>query len=356
MTTPMDPIEPPTSSPLPQMAFSASLGSSTMFRVGVVAAAAVVLLVSAALTFGASPQPTTGSVPQAGPQNPTGGNGWPGLGDRGLGGPGPGMRFGGRVDGFAFGGITIAGISGSNLSLKTQDGWTRTIAVAGTTKITKGGATIGVADLRVGDRIRFRETRNTDGTFTIQAIEVVLPSVAGQVTAVTADGFTLKSRNNTTWTIAVTGSTKFMLGGAAGSKADVTVGTQVGVVGTQSADTALTATAVRIEVPRVFGKVTAKTADTITVERLAGGTATIHVSGSTTYRVPGKASASLSDIAVGAIIGAEGRQRVDGSIDATAVRAAPKLGQWFGGRNGLRDNPNLGPTVPNAAPGSYSAG
>ena len=48
----------------------------------------------------------------------------------GFGGPGFGRG------GFGFGGITITAISGSNLSLKTEDGWTRTIAVESDTTIT----------------------------------------------------------------------------------------------------------------------------------------------------------------------------------------------------------------------------
>ena len=366
MTTPTNPEPPasahPPASPQPaatpqpaEAAFSATLkGGPTLLRVAVVAAAAMVLLVSAALTFGASPKPST-SAPRSVPE--AGANGGP---DLGLGGPGPGapdFRFGPRGDRGGFGGITITGISGSNVSLTTDDGWTRTITVTGTTKLTKGGATIALVDLKSGDRIRFRQTRNTDGTFTIQAIEVVLPKVAGTVTSVSADGFTLKTRGNVSWTITVNGSTTYMLGGATGSKADVTVGTVVGVTGTQSTDTSLTATAVRIEVPRVFGKVTAKTADTITVERLGGGTATIHVGGGTTYRLPGKATASLSDIAIGAIIGAEGRQRADGSLDATVVAAGPRVGKLFGGRDGRSGLPKGAPNAtPNATPGSYSAG
>jgi hypothetical protein len=275
MTTPIDRMDPPPSAPAtPPTAFSASLRGSTMLRVGVVLGAALVLLVSAALTFGASPTPSgpPGAAPQTPPGNGNGGNG-PRLRDRGFGGPfglGGGARFG-------FGNITVAAIDGSNLSLENDDGWTRTIAVTSTTKLTKGGNAITLGDVKVGDRIRFRETRNADGTFSIPAVEVVLPSVVG--------------------------------------------------------------------------KVTAKTADSITVESLGGGTVTIHVTASTTYRVAGKKNAALADIAVGAIIGAQGEKRADGSIDATRVADAPKPGKWFGGRGSQQ--PKAGPNAaPSASPGS----
>jgi hypothetical protein len=251
-----------------------------MLRVGVVLAAAVVLLVSAALTFGASPAPS-GAAPQASQPRP-GASGAPRLRDRGLGGRGFPFRFGGDRGRFGFGAISVTAIDGSNISLKTDDGWTRTITVTGTTKFSRGGAAIALGDVKVGDKIRFHETRNADASFAIDEVDVVVPSVVG--------------------------------------------------------------------------KVTAKTADTITVENLGGGTATIHVAASTTYRVAGKANATLADIAVGAIVGAQGQQRADGSIDATTVRAAPAPGRWFGGRDGAGKPKNAPNATPNATPGSYNPG
>ena len=67
--------------------------------------------------------------------------------------------------------ITIAGIDGSKLSLQATDGWTRTIDATGAT-VSKGGQTIALADLKVGDRITFLETRLSDGTNKITAIHV----------------------------------------------------------------------------------------------------------------------------------------------------------------------------------------
>ena len=80
--------------------------------------------------------------------------------------------------------ITVTAIDGSNVSLKTEDGWTRTITVTSDTTITKGGQTIALSDVQVGDEIRFAQTRNADGTFTITQIHVVMPTIGGQVTAV----------------------------------------------------------------------------------------------------------------------------------------------------------------------------
>ena len=90
--------------------------------------------------------------------------------------------------GFGRGGfhaITIAAINGSNLSLETEDGWTRTITVGSDDHDHQGRRDDHVGDLAVGDQIGFAQEREDDGTFTITAIKVVLPTIGGEVTAVT---------------------------------------------------------------------------------------------------------------------------------------------------------------------------
>ncbi|HEY3522398.1 MAG TPA: DUF5666 domain-containing protein, partial [Candidatus Limnocylindrales bacterium] len=169
----------------------------------------------------------------------------PGFRGRG-GGPGAGL-FGGILGGPGrpFGAIHITGIDGSNVSLATDDGWKRTIAIGSDTTIMRAGETISVSDLKVGDEVRLVETRTNDGSYTITRLDVVLPSVAGQVTAVGSG--------------------------------------------------------------------------TITVKRLDGTTATIHVGSDTTYVARGNGNASLSDVTVGSEVLAQGSARDDGSIDAVRV-------------------------------------
>ena len=162
-----------------------------------------------------------------------------GMGGLGFGGFGIG---GGR--GFDFGGITISAIDGSNL-LKTDDGWTRTIAVSATTTIDRAGTAIKVTDLKVGDQIGFREDRQTDGTYTISAINVILPSLAGQVTAVDGSTITVKRFDGTTGTIHVTSATTYEVAGVATAKlSDIKVDDVVIASGTARADGSLDAEAV----------------------------------------------------------------------------------------------------------------
>jgi uncharacterized protein DUF5666 len=231
-----------------------------------------------------SASPNTDASPNAPDDAPNGGprRGFgfgPGLRGfaRGLGGPGGPGR--------AFGAIHIKAIDGASVSLATDDGWTRTITVGDGTPITKAGAAITAADLKVGDEVRIAETRAADGSYTITRLEVVLPTSAGQVTA--------------------------------------------------------------------------KGADTITIQRFDGTTATIHVGSSTTYRARGNAQASLADVTVGAFVVAVGNARPDGSLDAVEVLTAQVrnvqghrgLGQPFGPRGNNAPNGPNGPNEQNGPNG-----
>lgn len=273
------------------------LGHSVPVRIGMVAGSALLVVIGAVAAMGASPTPSastgTSATPDNGgttsnggtPSTSSDGSTWMMAGETGQdfdmrgSGIGPGFRLGGFRD------ITITAINGSSLSLKTDDGWTRTITVASTTKITRSGQSIALGDLKVGDQIVFGQTRATDGSYTIDQIQVVLPTIGGQVTAVGSDS--------------------------------------------------------------------------ITVSRKGGNsTATIHVSGATTYNLNGNASAKLSDITVGSFVVAEGTLRSDGSLDATAVRGLNAKGHDSGmpkfrsGPDG--SNPEMHPT-PTPTPSTSSS-
>jgi hypothetical protein len=232
--------------------------------------------------------------------------------------------FGAFGGGSGRGGITITAIDGAKLSLKTEDGWTRTITVTDDTTITKGGQAVKVGDLDVGDKILFRQKRNDDGTFAIVAIVVPTPKAAGEETAVTPSTLTLKGRGDQTRTIQLNGSTVYELGKTKGDKADVKVGSRVVVEGSVSGET-FTALTVHIALSNASGEVTAKTGDSITVKRRDGKTTVIHLSKDTTFKVRGKDAATLADIAVGDRVQASGTTRDDGSLDALRVHGrAPR--------------------------------
>jgi len=184
----------------PEISFTESLPKRNPRRIALLVGACLAVVVGAAVTMGASPSaapaaPGASAQPGAttNPARPNGGA-WKG------GGLGEGRD---GILGRGFGAITITAINGSNLTLKTEDGWTRTIAVTSTTTVTKAGQTITAGQLAVGDSVRFKQTRGTDGSFRVTAVAVVLPKVAGTVTAVTADAITVTTRDGTAQAIAI---------------------------------------------------------------------------------------------------------------------------------------------------------
>jgi Domain of unknown function (DUF5666) len=192
-------------------------GRSLPIRIGIVAGAAVLVVVGAVAGMGASPSaPSTPSETNLTAAAPGAGTLEAVELDHGLRG---GFGRGG------FHAITIRAIDGSILSLETEDGWTRTITVDSDTTITKGGETVAVGDLAVGDRIGFAQEREDDGTFTITAIKVVLPTIGGEVTAVTGDTITVTGRDGATGTIHVDSDTTYEVDGTADQAlSDIEVG------------------------------------------------------------------------------------------------------------------------------------
>jgi preprotein translocase subunit YajC len=312
-------------------------------RAGMIIGTGLLLVIGAAVAMGATPAPSSssGASPRTVPGN---GGGGPGAGQGGgrfdpfgafggfgpFGPGGPGKPIGpGAIAGRGFGQIKVTAVAGSSVSLVTDDGWTRTNTVSSTTTITKGGAAATLADLAVGDSVRLAQTRNADGTYTITAIAIVLPRVAGTVTAVDTDSITITLRDGTKQTIRTNGSTTYHLDEAVGKRADVTVGAAIVATGEKAADGSLTASSVWVRLPRLAGTVTAISGSTITLSRKDGTTITIHVAAGTTIRVAGVDNAKLSDISTGMVVAVEGTQRADGSIDARAIGAG-KLGKGLG--------------------------
>lgn len=310
-------------------AFSGRPNNPSRLRVGLVGGAAVALAVGVVATsLAASPAPSgaDANLPAAIT---------PGLG---LGLEDDVEVFDhGRFDGPGRGDITITAISGSDVTLGTDDGWRRTIAVTDAVDLTRAGQDVALSSLKVGDLVRFRQTRNDDGTYTVTALAVVVPTIRGEVDGVTLSGFKVTTRDGAVWTVTVNGSTSYAFGAGDGTLADVINGETVVVAGDPAGDNALTALSVRVNPDQAAGTVTAKTADTITITKRDGSKLTVHVDADTTYRVRGAAATtdSLADVTVDMAIGVSGRLRADGSIDADVVLAGT-------GRGMLRDGDGLG--------------
>jgi Domain of unknown function (DUF5666) len=260
----MDPSE-------PEVRFTETIRRSDRVRIGLIAGAVLVAVCSVAVALAASPSPSASDAspsasgapvatptatdePGTATQPPSNGA-QPSPGTKklpsmrgafgfGFGGFGGG-RFEGRGGGSVFGPITVSAVNGSSVSLKTADGWTRTITVGDSTTVTRGGAPAKVSDIKVGDTVRLDQDRASDGTYTVTGIDVILPTVAGQVTAKTSDTITITLPGGTTSTVHVDGSTAYTVAGKTNaSLSDVTVGSWIVASGAQRSDGSLDATSV----------------------------------------------------------------------------------------------------------------
>jgi Domain of unknown function (DUF5666) len=167
------------------------------------------------------------------------------------------------------------------------------------------------------------------------------------ITAIDGSKLDLKTDDGWTRTITVTSATTVTKAGATIALGDLAVGDEIHFAQAKATDGTYSITRIVVVVPSLSGEVTAKTANSITVTRRDGSTATIHVDSATTYTVRGVDNATLADIAVGMRIRAEGAQRSDGSLDASNVVAGNRFGPGHddGSKNG---------TTPNASPNASS--
>jgi len=306
-------------------------------RAGILAGAGAVAVLGAAVALGAAAPSSPGEASSASTAAVADPTRWQApAGVAGVAG-GLGHLRGGAL----LGQIEISAINGSSISLETANGWTRTITVTGDVEIIRGGESISLGDLEVGDTIGLRETRNEDGTFTLEAIVVVVPRVAGTVTAVDGDSITVQRRGGLTQEIATTGSTTYRLGADATSRAEVTVGDRIVAYGEAGAGGAFTATSVVIALPRAAGQVTAISGSSFTLQLRDGTSVTVNVDGDTAYRLPGVTDPGLDDVEVGDIVVVAGTQ--DGTtIDAQVVASGMGRGMGRGHGPGAGAESDLG--------------
>lgn len=109
--------------------------------------------------------------------------------------------------------------------------------------------TLSAADLSVGAKVGIKV--DSAATTTALNVEIELAHVAGKVATVSGTTITLAGHKGTTRTIVVSSTTTYTTNGAAGTLADIMVGSKIRVQGMLSTDKlTLTATSVTIEHPR----------------------------------------------------------------------------------------------------------
>jgi preprotein translocase subunit YajC len=160
------------------------------------------------------------------------------------------------------------------------------------------------------------------------------------VKSVGDDTFAVSTQGGTTVTVDVSASTAYMEKGVTSPTfADIKVGTQVAVFGTETSGT-ITATSVGIgappappagggsggpggsggsgAAPAAVGTVKSVGDDTLAVSTQGGTTVTVDVSASTTYMESGVTSPSFTDVKVGTQVAVFGTES-SGTVTATSV-------------------------------------
>ena len=220
---------------------------------------------------------------------------------------------------------------------------TATITVSGSTTYTRAGKPASLSDVTAGSVLAVEGTPSSDTSFAATSIEIVLPHREGVVTAISGNNLTVTGFDARVYTISVDANTGYARAGKTATLSDIAIGSLIDAEGTVgSAPSILSALAITIELPRVAGKVTAITGDTVTVSGPDGTNSTIHLSSVTTYHAGKQSAATRSDVTVGSFVEAQGTVEADGTLDALDVIVLPAPDQITG----------FGPGVPPAPPGS----
>lgn len=175
----------------------------------------------------------------------------------------------------------MTAFTATTVTLQGNHGTAVTYDLASSTQFREGNLTVTSAALALGERVNVRLDPTTSPS-TVVAMEIHLSHFEGQVAAVSgtsdAGSITLLGHAQTTQTVLITSSTTFVMQGQPATFANVTVGSEVGAQGIETAANTLTASSVRITAPEVtpptlapvVGTVTAFTAKSITIQPATG--------------------------------------------------------------------------------------
>ncbi len=195
---------------------------------------------------------------------------------------------------------------------------TVTINVSSSTIIQEGQIRVSLSNLQTGEQVVVFGNQASGGALNALLVHVSL--VSGKVTAINGSSITLShGAKGTEISVTTSASTKYYRAGQAVAASQLQVGDSIGVAGTVSNKTSVTATAIFIREPHVVGKVQSVSGDTITLKANNGATIVVTVNGSTKYLESGKA-ASLSDVHAGSVIEVVGAKTGDDAMTAFLIR------------------------------------
>jgi hypothetical protein len=208
----------------------------------------------------------------------------------------------------------VVSTSASAITITDGQGFTRTVNVSGATRYFRDKNATTLSDVKAGDMLR--AFGNVDGAaLDAMFVHVHTPGTAngpkddrhhvvrGTVTAVGANGFTIKQADGSTQTIVTNADTKYAEAGTRTAPAGVAVGDRVLVKLTDASTP--TAQRVFIVLVQLRGTVASVSGGDITLTDDGGFTRTVHTDGSTVFTKDGKPIA-LTDVVAGQRISAYG--------------------------------------------------
>src|SRR5262249_41128366 len=104
---------------------------------------------------------------------------------------------------------SVTAISGGTITVQGRDGASQTIHTSASTAVERAEQTASLSDIKVGDRIVAEGAQNSDGSLNAEAIYIVLPHGAGQITAISSGSITVRDPFGGTLVIHTDSSTKF---------------------------------------------------------------------------------------------------------------------------------------------------
>jgi hypothetical protein len=141
----------------------------------------------------------------------------------------------------------VTAINGSSITLTHgAKGTEVSVTTSAATKYYQAGQSVAASQLKVGDTIGVAGTVANKTSVTASAIFIREPHLAGKVLGVSGNTMTIETKSGVTWTVTVTGSTKYLKDGQPASLADIQPGSVIEVVGIDSGDQAMTALLIRI--------------------------------------------------------------------------------------------------------------
>jgi Cu/Ag efflux protein CusF len=225
----------------------------------------------------------------------------------------------------------VKSVGTSSLVVHRANGDDVTVQVTSTTTIKKFGATITLADIKVGDLVESRGTRVDDHTITAVAINVEdHPAdheggeANGVVSSVGASSLVVHTEHGADTTVQVNASTKITKHDKTIAFTDIKVGDRVEAEGTRVDDHTITAVAINVQDPadqrgEANGVVASVGASSLVVHAEHGADTTVQVNASTKITKQGK-TISFTDIKVGDHVYAEGTRVDDHTILAAKIQ------------------------------------